>query len=438
MPLIILALAAALPLVLLLTRLLRRERQARQRLELHEQLFDKLSDGVLLIGRDGHIRQYNQAAARLLGKADSELLGSPLAEVVPQLAQTETLAAQRLQLVSATGSRLALEVCRLGVAGESLVVLQLASEPERSQEDIERFKRSQYFARIGTWDWDIDTNRLYWSEAIYAMFGHAVGVVTPSYELFCASVHPDDRERVRAGELRCIETGENHDEEYRVIWPDGSVHWLRETGNVVKNAQGEAVKMMGVVRDITEEKAWASQMHQLAHHDPLTGLPNRLLFEDRLRNALERARRNATRVALVFIDLNGFKAINDALGHAAGDQVLIATAQKLKGALRESDSVARIGGDEFVVILEGLALGGSLEEEARQIGEKILGALATPFGSENPQRIGASLGIAVFPDHAPSLDRLIHVADLAMYEAKRSGENQYRLGNDSQQRAGVE
>lgn len=439
MPLIILALAFVLLALAMLIRLLRRERQTRNRLELHEQLVDKLSDGVLLIDRDGHIRQHNQAAARLLGKADSELLGFPLADAVPQLAQAEALAAgHRLQILSATGSRLALELCRLSEAGESLALVQPASESERAQEDIERFKHSQYFARIGTWDWDVGTNRLYWSEAIYAMFGHAVGAVTPSYELFCASVHPDYRERVRAGELRCIETGENHDEEYRVVWPDGSVHWLRETGNVVKNAQGAVVKMIGVVRDITEEKAWASQMHQLAHHDALTGLPNRLLFEDRLRNALERARRNATRVALVFIDLNGFKAINDAHGHAAGDQVLVATAQKLKSALRESDSVARIGGDEFVVILEGLALGGSLEEEARHIGEKILGALATPFGNENPQRIGASLGIAVFPDHAPSLDRLIHSADMAMYEAKRSGENQYRLGSDGQQRASVE
>ncbi|UUY06983.1 diguanylate cyclase [Pseudomonas sp. J452] len=440
MPLIILALAAALLALALLIRLLQRERQARQRLELHDQLFDKLSDGVLLIGRDGNIRQHNQAAAGLLGKAGSELLGLPLTDAVPQLAQTEPLAAgQRLQIVSATGSRLALEVCRLGEAAESLVLLQPASEAERSMEDIERFKRSQYFARIGTWDWDVDTNRLYWSEAIYAMFGHAVGAVTPSYELFCASLHPDDRERVRAGELRCIETGENHDEEYRVVWPDGSVHWLRETGNVVQNEQGVAVKMMGVVRDITEEKAWASQMHQLAHHDALTGLPNRLAFEDRLSNALERARRNATRVALVFIDLNDFKAINDAHGHAAGDQVLVSTARRLKTALRESDSVARIGGDEFVVILEGLALGRALEEEARSIGEKIFGALALPLGDgDQPQRIDASLGIAVFPDHAPSMDRLIHVADLAMYEAKRSGENQYRLGNDGQQRASVD
>lgn len=438
--LIILSLVTAL-LLALLTRSIRRERLARQRLDLHGQLLDKLAAGVLLIDRDGHISQHNQAATRLLGRASSELRGARLGDCLPQLSADEAQASpQRLQIVSATGSKLSLDVCRLAAdSGECIVLLQPSSEPGRSQEDAERFKRSQYFARIGTWDWDIDTNRLYWSEAIYAMFGHPVGAVTPSYELFCASVHPDDREHVRAGELRCIETGKNHDEEYRVLWPDGSVHWLRETGNVVKNEHGVAVKMMGVVRDISEEKAWASQMQQLAHHDPLTGLPNRLVFEDRLSQALERARRSATRVALVFIDLNGFKAINDVHGHIAGDQVLVATARRLKEALRESDSVARIGGDEFVAILEGLALNCSLAEEARGIGEKILSALSMPLSVANsPQRIGASLGIAVFPDHAPSMDRLIHIADLAMYEAKRSGENQYRLGSDSRQHAGVE
>ncbi len=221
--------------------------------------------------------------------------------------------------------------------------------------DAERFKRSQYFARIGTWDWEVDTDRLYWSDAIYGMFGFKIGEITPSYALFCACVHPDDRVRVREGELRCLETGENHDEEYRVVWPDGTIRWLRETGNVVRNDHDAVIKMMGVVRDITEEKASASYLQHLAHFDPLTGLPNRLVLEERLSEALEQARRSLTRVALVFIDLNGFKAINDHYGHAAGDRVLITTATRLKRILRATDTVARIGGDEFVVILQGLA-----------------------------------------------------------------------------------
>jgi len=305
--------------------------------------------------------------------------------------------------------------------------------------DAERFKRSQYFARIGTWDWDVDTDRLYWSDAIYGMFGFKIGEVTPSYALFCACVHPDDRVRVRAGELRCLETGENHDEEYRVIWPDGTIRWLRETGNVVKNNHDETIKMMGVVRDITEEKASASYLQHLAHFDPLTGLPNRLVLEERLSEALEQARITATRVALVFVDLNGFKAINDRYGHAAGDRVLVTTATRLKRILRSTDTVARIGGDEFVVILQGLPQGGNLQDEARNICQKIFVELSPPVTIGNDQRhIGTSLGVAVFPDHAPSMDRLIHIADLAMYAAKRSGNNQYRLGEQGLSHSRVE
>ncbi|POA21855.1 diguanylate cyclase [Pseudomonas sp. FW300-N1A1] len=290
----------------------------------------------------------------------------------------------------------------------------MVEEPASTElDDVERFKRSQYFARIGTWDWDVDTEKLYWSDGIYGMFGFKVGEVVPSYQLYCSCVHPDDRERVRAGELRCLATGENHDEEYRVVWPDGSVHWLRETGNVVKTPEQSIVKMMGVVRDITDEKASANQLQRLA-------------------SALEQARRSATRVMLVFVDLNGFKAINDDFGHAAGDQVLVTTASRLKNILRASDTVARIGGDEFVVILEGLPQGKSLEEEARSICQKIFSELSPSINVGKAHRqIGTSLGVAVFPDHAPSMDTLLHIADLAMYEAKRSGNNQYRLGRHS-------
>ncbi|MDW9406658.1 diguanylate cyclase, partial [Pseudomonas soli] len=180
---------------------------------------------------------------------------------------------------------------------------------------------------------------------------------------------------------------------------------------------------------ITEEKAWANPLHRLAHHAPLTGLPNRLVFEGRLVGALASARRNYSRVALVFIDLNGFKTINDSLGHAAGDQVLKTTATRLYEALRNSDSVARLGGDEFVTVLEGLSTERTPEDEARVIAERLLVSLDTPISVGNTRRrVGVSLGIALFPEHGQTRDQLIHVADLAMYEAKRSGDNQYRLG----------
>jgi diguanylate cyclase (GGDEF)-like protein/PAS domain S-box-containing protein len=408
----LLLLSCAPPGLALLSVLLRQHRQLRQA----DALLQELDQGVLQLHRDGRVARHNRAAAELLGCAGRSLRGEPVQQWLPQPLTDETQVLAR----GSDGQQRSLRVTRL--ASGHLLLRPLQTEAER-------FQRSQYFARIGTWDWDIDTNRLYWSEAIYAMFGHPVGAVTPSYELFCQSVHPDDREHVRAGELRCIETGENHDEEYRVIWPDGTVRWLRETGNVIKDANGTPVKMMGVVRDITEEKAWASQMHRLAHHDPLTGLPNRLVFEERLGNALERARCSASRVALVFIDLNGFKAINDRLGHRAGDQVLVTMAARLREALRGSDSVARLGGDEFVAILEGLSPAHPPELEGQAIAGKLLAVLSPPVPVDDSlQQIGTSLGIALFPEHAQSMDRLIHIADQAMYAAKRSGDNQYRLG----------
>jgi len=406
-------------------------------------LLDKLSEGVMLVDANGIIRQPNKAAAHLFGLSPAELDGTHLATWLPQFAnaaqRTDAAASglrQHTNALRRDGLPYPLEISCLNIAQETsadtavIVLIHAPPDDSGSSEDVERFKRSQYFARIGTWDWRIDTDQLYWSDAIYGMFGYQVGEVTPSYERFCASVHPEDRTHVRAGELRCIETGENHDEEYRVLWPDGTQRWLRETGNVIKDAQGNALKMMGVVRDITEEKAWANQLHQRAHYDPLTGLANRLVFEEHLAKALDRARRNTTRVILVFIDLNGFKAINDRHGHAAGDSVLISTCARLSAALRESDTLARIGGDEFVAILEGIVAGNDVKEEAHNIAGKVLAALALPIqvGSTH-QRIGASLGIAVFPDHAPTMDKLIHIADLAMYEAKRSGNNQYRLGH---------
>jgi diguanylate cyclase (GGDEF)-like protein/PAS domain S-box-containing protein len=399
----------------------------RRQCRLHRALLEQLDIGVLQLGGNGRVRWHNAAAAELLGCADRPLLGERLEQRLPQL----TAETGPVQVKGDDGQLRAVRVSRQGPAEATHLLL---IRPVLAE--VERFQRSQYFARIGTWDWDIDTNRLYWSDAIYAMFGYRVGEVTPSYELFCQSVHPDDREQVRAGELRCIESGENHDEEYRVIWPDGTLRWLRETGNVLKDDQGTPVKMMGVVRDITEEKAWASQMHQLAHHDPLTGLPNRLVFEDRLANALERAQRGGTRAALVFIDLNGFKAINDRLGHKAGDQVLVCMATRLREALRGSDSVARLGGDEFVAILEGLSPARTPEDEAQAIAGKLLAALTPPVRVDNSlQHIGASLGIAFYPEHAQSMDRLIHCADLAMYEAKRNGDNQYRMGQPPARRA---
>lgn len=407
---------------------------AKQQTARFRAVLDLSPNGILMLDRQRRITWHNPAAAALLNCPREVLNGSHISRWLPLLESlTDTLQRQETLALNHQQERQQIEITWLPAVSRNAKVLLVHPDPLRSisHEAIERLKRSQYFAQIGTWDWDIGTERLYWSEAIYGMFGYQPGEVTPSYTLFCRCVHPDDREQVRAGEVRCIETGENHDQEYRVVWPDGSVHWVRETGNVIRDEQGRPFKMMGVVRDITEDKRSTQALELLAHHDPLTGLPNRLMLEQRLEKALIRARAQETRVALVFIDLNKFKLINDQHGHAVGDQLLIGVAERLRGALRASDMVARLGGDEFVLLMEGLSPEQSLTQEAHSLCEKIFTELAPQILLDGQYyRIGASLGVAVFPDHAVTLDKLIHAADLAMYAAKRSGNNQYRLGGD--------
>lgn len=410
---------------------IRSRRRERAWQDLSDAVMAKISDGIVTLGTDGSVRHLNAAATVMFGRTGGEVSELYLADLLPGVPISGDAQPQieyRADAVRADGSTFPAMVTLLALGNRSetvLIVRDLSRIRQDVDEEEQRFKQSQYFACIGTWDWRIDTDELYWSDAIYGMFGYKPGEVIPTYSLFCDAVHPDDKEHVRAGEIRCIETGENHDEEYRVIWPDGTIRWLRETGNVTKNEAGETIKMMGVVRDITEERAEADQIRDLAFHDPLTRLPNRIIFEDRLRKAIDRAKRHQNRVAVVFIDLDGFKQINDELGHVAGDRILINTGQRLVNAIRASDTVARIGGDEFTAILEDL----ESDAEVHGIAEKILGALSTPQeAGEGVYRVGASLGIAIYPDHASTLDALIHIADQAMYAAKAEGTNLYQIG----------
>jgi len=289
----------------------------------------------------------------------------------------------------------------------------------RLRDELSRIHAGRSFAAFGTWDWAVGQDELHWSDEVYPMFGFAPGAVTPSYQLFCSMVHPDDSQRVRDGEIRCLEGEGKHDTEYRVVHSDGTVRWLRETGNIVRDDQGTPVRMIGMVRDITEEKAREQKILYQAFHDALTGLPNRVYFRILLDDALARARRNHAPLALAYLDLDRFKPINDQLGHHVGDKVLAELAKRLQQALRASDHVARLGGDEFVAILE--ASGTSAEAEAAAA--KLHTAIDSPFTIDgHVLQIGVSIGIALYPIHGDTAETLLAHADQAMYEAKKAGD----------------
>ena len=195
--------------------------------------------------------------------------------------------------------------------------------------------------------------------------------------------------------------------------------------NVTEVRLAGARRFTGIIRDITERKHAEERIQRLANYDGLTGFPNRMLFFDRLSQAISRARREQHELALLYIDLDKFKHVNDTLGHDAGDEILTGAAARMRQAVRESDTAARVGGDEFTVILPRLAS----RIDAATVAQKIIDALSAGFDltvGKNQVHIGSSIGIAIFPADASDKELLVKAADAAMYEAKRTG-NVYRF-----------
>jgi len=194
----------------------------------------------------------------------------------------------------------------------------------------------------------------------------------------------------------------------------------------VRDDEGNLSHFVGIFSDITSEKENEERLEHLAHYDQLTGLPNRILFNDRLSQALALARRARSQVAVMFLDLDGFKAINDSLGHAAGDDLLAQVAGRLTQCLRQSDTVARFGGDEFTVVLPEIDSAESVAKIARKITEEI----ARPYDIDgNEASVTTSLGISLYPSDGQQPHTLIHKADNAMYHAKRHGKNHHEFYN---------
>jgi diguanylate cyclase (GGDEF)-like protein/PAS domain S-box-containing protein len=218
--------------------------------------------------------------------------------------------------------------------------------------------------------------------------------------------------------------GRVSDFESEVICRDGSRIWISENAHAVCAPDGSLLYYEGTVEDITERHRYQSVLQHQATHDPLTGLPNRNLLQDRLEQAVQLAQRQHSKVVLAFVDLDNFKVINDSLGHAAGDQLLIEIAGRLRHSLRGIDTVARYGGDEFVLIIGEQASG----ENTRQLLERLLASVQAPLTLEgHALRINCSIGVSVYPDDAQDLDGLLRVADVAMYHAKKTGKGQYHF-----------
>jgi diguanylate cyclase (GGDEF)-like protein len=230
---------------------------------------------------------------------------------------------------------------------------------------------------------------------------------------------------MRKDDLRVLQKGETLEAEEIVLNIIVGVTQVFMTVKLpLRREDGSIYALCGISTDISERKDMEEHMQHMAQYDALTHLPNRALFTDRLQQAIAAAQRNCTRLALMFIDLDRFKPVNDTYGHAVGDLLLKDVALRIQDCLRESDTVARIGGDEFVVLLPLI----ESEQDAGKVGKKILDALKRPFElAGHTLKIGSSIGVAVYPDHGSEEKLLVRSADIAMYHAKNNGRNNVKM-----------
>jgi diguanylate cyclase (GGDEF)-like protein/PAS domain S-box-containing protein len=262
----------------------------------------------------------------------------------------------------------------------------------------------------------------YVSPAYERVWGRSVQRLLENPHDWLDAVHRSDRERVEIT-LRSAHQGQ-FDHQYRIIRPDGSVRWIHDRAFPILDGHGDLVLVTGIAEDITAQKEAEERLVFLAHFDNLTGLPNRPLFYDRLQQSLAHARRTGCVTAVIFVDLDHFKRVNDTLGHGPGDRLLQLVATRLKETLRTGDTVGRLGGDEFALILSDLAT----SDDASVAAQKLMQVLERPFELDGRELfVTASAGITLSPADGADPDTLIKNADTAMYRAKEMGRTNYQF-----------
>lgn len=394
------------------------------------ELLDRLHNLSILV-MDGRIVFANACACRWLSVEDREgLVGAPFRSILhPDYSAIAELGIEvlvedgmvPLKLIGANGGDMDVELwaSRLGVAGPEVFLVEARDVSEHLRTAKALRSREQRLEGIiktvadGIITVDDHGRVQTFNPAAERIFGFSADEVI-GRSIRTLIPNPVNSQALRADELeRVIGSGE-----LMGMRKDGDVFPLEVA--VREMNHGGQVAFTSVVRDITARKRAEDRLRHLAHHDPLTGLPNRFLFSDRLDLAVQRAIRQGKALALAFVDLDHFKPVNDRYGHAAGDHVLRTIATRLQEAVRRTDTVARLGGDEFVSILEDV--GGIVDIEA--VVAKLLAELSAPIKvGEDSISVGASIGVAILPQHGNHAEALIAAADEAMYRAKAQGRN---------------
>ncbi|ACD94429.1 EAL domain-containing response regulator [Trichlorobacter lovleyi] len=308
---------------------------------------------------------------------------------------------------------------------EAATMQRLCHAEQALRQSELRLARAQRIARIGSWEWDLQSNGLYFSPELFSILGYD-GTAPPdvSLEWFYRQINPSDTCFVRKALSAAIESGRNLNQTFRIVTCSGEEIVVASQAELEYDSDGRPELLVGTLLDVTDRTRAEQEIHHLANYDTLTGLPNRNLLHDRLQQAIVQAARVQGSVGVLFLDLDRFKGVNELLGHRAGDQLLRTVAERLRVCVRESDTLARAGGDEFVIILSVV----SDEDGISSAASKILAIISEPFVIEERELyLTASIGVAVYPTDGADVQSLLKHADLAMYQAKDMDRNNFQF-----------
>lgn len=429
---------------------LRHQAQLRENQQLLNTVIDEMPDILVLKDEKGNFILCNESVAKLYNTTPEEMIGKHDGDFGVSSKLAEEFRSNVLEIMAEGKTRVVMEQSRDATTGKlhhfrSIKkpfkdsdgkdrILVIATDITDIVESQKKVAESEHLlqeimgiAKEGIWDWHILSGNVFHNQEWYEILKATPDEIAETAEAFIELLHPDDKAIVMT-RLESLLKGERdrYSSEHRLIRHDGSIIWVQDRGQIIEwDENGAPIRIVGAFTDITDQKKYENELERIAHYDTLTGLPNRILNADRLTQAMLQSLRREKIVAIIYLDLDGFKPINDTYGHDTGDLMLIEVAKKISYSLREEDTLSRLGGDEFIILLSDL----SSTVQAITIINRILDSFHYPIEiDEKILSITASIGVTFYPQaEEVDGDQLIRQADLAMYTAKQAGKNRFHI-----------